>query len=78
MSSMKSLQGTLLIASSRLMDPNFVRTVILLVQHGEDGALGLVINRPLETTIAEVCTRRFPARAFWTAPSSRAAHATAR
>ena len=49
---MKSLQGQLLIASPKLFDPNFFRSVILLVQHGENGALGLVLNRPLEMTIA--------------------------
>jgi len=52
---MKSLQGQLLLASSKLLDPNFVRSVILLVQHNEDGALGLILNRPLETTIKQVC-----------------------
>jgi putative transcriptional regulator len=52
---MKSLQGKLLIASSRLMDPNFAQTVILMVQHDENGALGLVLNRPLKTTVKEAC-----------------------
>src|SRR5258705_1954854 len=49
---MNSLQGQLLIASPKLFDPNFFRSVILLVQHGENGALGLVLNPPLEMTIA--------------------------
>jgi len=49
---MKSLQGQLLIASPKLFDPNFFRSVVLLVQHTENGALGLVLNRPLEMTIA--------------------------
>ena len=48
---MNSLQGHLLIASPKLRDPNFSRTVVLMVQHNEEGALGVVINRPLETTI---------------------------
>jgi putative transcriptional regulator len=51
------VQGQLLVASSRLMDPNFVRTVILLVRHGEDGSLGLVLNRPLEMTVREACDK---------------------
>ena len=50
---MKSLQGQLLIAAPSLIDPNFFRTVILLVQHGEEGALGLVLNRATGTTIRE-------------------------
>jgi putative transcriptional regulator len=51
---MESLQGQLLIASPRLVDPNFYRTVVLMVQHNEEGALGLVINRPLQTTVREM------------------------
>jgi putative transcriptional regulator len=47
----QSLQGQLLLASPALMDPNFARSVILIVQHTVEGALGLVLNRPLDTTI---------------------------
>jgi len=50
---MKSLQGHLLIASSLLGDPNFAQTVLLIVQHDENGALGLVLNRPVETTVKD-------------------------
>jgi putative transcriptional regulator len=52
---MESMAGKILLASRRLADPNFHRTVILLVQHGADGALGLVLNRPLEMSIKDVC-----------------------
>ena len=55
---MESLQGQLLIASPRLVDPNFARSVVVMVQHNDDGALGLILNRPLQTTIKEVCDRR--------------------
>ena len=54
---MASLKGQLLIASPRLMDPNFVRTVVLMVQHGDEGALGLVLNRPLTATVRDVCEK---------------------
>ncbi len=54
---MKSVQGKLLIASPRLMDPNFAHTVLLMIQHNDQGALGLVLNRPLETTVREVCEK---------------------
>lgn len=54
---MESLQGKLLLASSQLLDPNFARAVILMVQHGDEGALGLVLNRDLETTIQEACAQ---------------------
>ncbi|HEX2973448.1 MAG TPA: YqgE/AlgH family protein [Tepidisphaeraceae bacterium] len=50
---MKSLQGQLLVASPQLLDPNFLRSVVLMVQHDEGGALGLILNRPLETTLKE-------------------------
>src|ERR1051325_4180146 len=52
-STMDSLQGHLLVASSMLGDPNFVQTIILIVQHDENGALGLVLNRALETTVKD-------------------------
>lgn len=50
---MDTLQGQLLIASPKLHDPNFFKTVLLLVQHNDQGALGLVLNRPLEVTIQD-------------------------
>ena len=48
------LQGQLLIASPGLLDPNFRRTVVLVTEHNEDGAAGLVLNRPSPTAVAEV------------------------
>ncbi|HEX4792994.1 MAG TPA: YqgE/AlgH family protein, partial [Humisphaera sp.] len=51
---MNSLQGHLLIASPQLADPNFARSVVLIVQHNESGALGLILNRPLETNLQSV------------------------
>jgi putative transcriptional regulator len=50
---MESVRGQLLIAGPTLRDPNFWRTVVLVVEHTDEGALGLVLNRPSETTIAE-------------------------
>jgi putative transcriptional regulator len=48
----ESLSGKLLIASPSMPD-YFHRTVILLVEHSEEGAFGLVLNRPSETTVGE-------------------------
>jgi len=45
------LKGKLLVARPTLLDPNFSRTVILLLEHGDDGALGLVLDRPSETPV---------------------------
>src|SRR3954471_14047197 len=42
---MESKRGQLLVAGPALQDPNFRRTVVLICEHTEDGALGLVINR---------------------------------
>jgi putative transcriptional regulator len=49
-----SLQGQLLIASPSLLDPNFRRAVVLVTEHGEHGAAGLVLNRPSESTVVDV------------------------
>jgi putative transcriptional regulator len=48
-----SVRGQLLIAGPTLQDPNFWRTVVLVVEHSDDGALGLVLNRPSESTVGE-------------------------
>jgi putative transcriptional regulator len=50
---MESLRGHLLIAGPGLVDPNFWRTVVLVGEHSEDGALGVVLNRSSETAVAE-------------------------
>jgi putative transcriptional regulator len=43
---MPSISGSLLIARKVLQDPHFRQAVVLLLQHGEEGAFGLVVNRP--------------------------------
>ena len=50
---MRSLRGQLLVAGPALLDPNFRRTVVLLGEHGEDGAMGLVLNRVSDVTVAD-------------------------
>lgn len=50
---MESLQGKLLLAAPAMQDPNFARSVILVVKHDADGALGLVLNRPTGATVRE-------------------------
>ena len=49
-----SLRGRLLISTPGLRDPNFDRTVVLVLEHDEDGALGLVLNRPSGTPVGAV------------------------
>jgi putative transcriptional regulator len=48
-----SLRGQLLIAGPSLVDPNFWRTVVLVGEHSDEGALGVVLNRPSETSVGE-------------------------
>ena len=57
---MDSLKGQLLLASPGLFDPNFRRTVILVTEHNEEGAAGLVLNRPSETAVAEAVPDLLP------------------
>lgn len=45
-------KGKFLVASRRLGDPNFAETVVLLIEYGESGAMGVVINRPTEAPLA--------------------------
>jgi len=52
---MRSLAGHLLVAQPTLADPNFGQTVVLIVRHDAEGALGLILNRPLELTVKEAC-----------------------
>ena len=51
---MDSLQGQLLIASPALLDPNFRRSVVLVTEHTEEGAAGLVLNRPSPAPVAQI------------------------
>ncbi|MGI8757623.1 MAG: YqgE/AlgH family protein [Acidimicrobiales bacterium] len=49
-----SQAGRLLVATPLIADPNFERSVALVLAHSGEGALGVVVNRPSETTVAEV------------------------
>ena len=50
----QSLTGHFLVASRYLRDPNFARSVVLMIAHSDEGAMGVVINRPADKTIREV------------------------
>ncbi len=53
MSQAPSLKGQLLIATPALVDPNFHRSVVLVLEHTADGALGVVLNRPSGISAAD-------------------------
>lgn len=50
---MDSLRGMLLLAAPALKDPNFDRTVVFIAEHSEDGAMGLILNRPSGAPVVE-------------------------
>ena len=50
---MDSLRAQLLVASPQLVDPNFARTVVLITEHNDEGAMGIILNRPATTTVTE-------------------------
>lgn len=70
---MSASTGMLLVATPALLDPNFVRTVVFLVQHEPEGTVGVVLNRPTTEQVADHlpgmsgCTAHSPA-VFWGGP----------
>ena len=55
----ESLRGQFLIAAKRLRDDNFYKSVILMLEHGEHGAMGLVINRPSSIKVSHALAGHF-------------------
>ncbi|TGA96206.1 YqgE/AlgH family protein [Streptomyces sp. MZ04] len=54
MTEVSSLTGRLLVATPALADPNFDRAVVLLLDHDEEGSLGVVLNRPTPVEVADI------------------------
>jgi putative transcriptional regulator len=54
------LRGSLLIAAPQLLDPNFRRTVVLVADHDEEGAMGVILNRPSGMTVADAAPELEP------------------
>lgn len=57
---MASTAGRLLVASPLIGDPNFERSVVLMLEHDANGALGLVLDRPSDTPVAEILPQWAP------------------
>jgi putative transcriptional regulator len=57
----RNLAGSLLVAHPNMLDPNFRRTVLYISAHDpEDGAIGVIINRPLEKSVADLVSETPP------------------
>ena len=54
-----SLRGQFLVAGPGLRDPNFFQTVVLMVEHSPEGAMGLVVNRPTDLLVTSVLAEHF-------------------
>lgn len=54
-----TLRGQFLIAGPRLRDPNFFKSAVLIVEHNEEGAMGLVINRPSSVSVKSALSGHF-------------------
>lgn len=55
-----SLQGSFLVAASQLRDPNFYRSVVLMLEHSPESAMGLIVNRPSAITVGKVLAQHNP------------------
>ncbi len=67
---MKTLEGHLLIAMPDLMSPIFSRSVILMIDHDEDGAMGVILNRPTEATATDLAGKVMDEDFVWDKPLS--------
>ncbi|WP_434600399.1 YqgE/AlgH family protein [Streptomyces sp. A5-4] len=54
MTEVSSLTGRLLVATPALADPNFDRAVVLLIDHDDEGSLGVVLNRPTPVRVGDI------------------------
>lgn len=54
---MSSLEGQLLIAMPGMQDPNFQETVSYIWKHDEDGAIGIIVNRPSTMSVGDICSQ---------------------
>jgi len=65
---MNSLKGHLLIATPQLLAPIFARSVILMLEHSEEGAMGLILNQPINATVTDLAGKIFEEGFEWDKP----------
>lgn len=59
MARMKLQAPCLLVASPLLLDPNFLHSVVLIIEHDENGTMGIILNRPLPLNLAQICAESY-------------------
>jgi putative transcriptional regulator len=67
---MQTLKGHLLIAAPHLQSPIFTRSVILMIDQNEEGALGVIINQQISTTMTDLAGKVFVDDFEWDKPIS--------
>jgi putative transcriptional regulator len=67
---MQSLKGYLLIATPQLQSPIFTHSVILMIDQNEDGALGVILNQQISTTMTDLAGKVFVEGFEWDKPIS--------
>jgi putative transcriptional regulator len=65
---MNSLKGHLLIATPQLLAPIFSKSVILMLDHNEEGAMGVILNQPINTTVTDLAGKIFDEGFVWDKP----------
>jgi putative transcriptional regulator len=65
---MNSLKGHLLIATPQLLAPIFTRSVILMLEHNIEGAVGVIVNQPINTTVSDLAGKIFEEDFEWDKP----------
>ncbi len=65
---MQSLKGHLLIATPQLETPLFARSVILMLDHSHEGAMGLILNQPINTLMTDLAGKIFEEDFEWDKP----------
>ena len=67
---MRSLKGHLLIATPELRSPLFSKSVILMISHSDEGAMGVILNQPINTVVTDLAGTIFEADFEWDKPLS--------
>ena len=65
---MQSLKGQFLIATPQLSAPIFAHSVILMLEHSDEGAMGVIVNQPINTMVTDLAGKIFEEDFEWSKP----------